>query len=331
MEIHQYIGVDLHKAFFQVCALDPRGERVWETRYDRSPDGIRTFVTRCTPQTAVAVEATTPTWSFVDAIGAHVGQVCVVDTRKTKLKAGYAAKTDRLDARRLADALRRESVVSIYVPPPAIREWRELCRHRLTLTQLRTRVLQRTRALLLRHGLGDPPTTRLRSAAGQAWLDQITLPRQAQQALDALRQLDRDLTTHLSRVDADVAREAAADPIVRQLQQVWGIGPVLGLMLRAEIGDIRRFPTPGHLASYAGLVPKVESSASHTRYGAITKDGSPWLRWALVELGVQTVRRRDPLGRWGRKLAMRKGAMIAHVALAREMCREIIDVWRHAA
>ena len=62
MEIHQYIGVDLHKAFFQVCALDPRGERVWETRYDRSPDGIRTFVTRCTPQTAVAVEATTPTW-----------------------------------------------------------------------------------------------------------------------------------------------------------------------------------------------------------------------------------------------------------------------------
>lgn len=331
MEIDQYIGVDLHKAFFQVCALNPRGERVWETRYARTPTDIATFVTRCTPQTAIAVEATTPTWSFVDQIGAHVGQVCVVDTRKTKLKAGYAAKTDRLDARRLADALRRESVVSIYIPPPPIRDWRELCRHRLTLTQLRTRVLQRTRALLLRHGLGDPPTTRLRSVAGQAWLDQITLPRHAQHALAALRQLDRDLTAHLGCVDADVAREAAGDPIVRQLQRVWGIGPVLGLMLRAEIGDIRRFPTPGHLASYAGLVPKVESSASRTRYGAITKDGSPWLRWALVELGVQTLRRRDPLGRWGRKLAVRKGAMIAQVALAREMCRDIMDVWRHAA
>jgi transposase len=331
MEIDQYIGVDLHKAFFQVCAVNPRGERMWETRYARTPAAIGTFVTRCTPQTAVAVEATTPTWSFVDAIGAHVGQVCVVDTRKTKLKAGYAAKTDRLDARRLADALRRESVVSVYVPPPRIREWRELCRHRLTLTQLRTRVLQRTRALLLRHGLGDPPTTRFRSAAGQAWLDRVTLPPQAQHALDALRQLDRDLTTHLARVDADVAREAASDPIVQQLQRVWGIGPVLGLLLRAEIGDIRRFPTPGHLASYAGLVPKVESSASRTRYGAITKDGSPWLRWALVEVGLQTLRRRDPLGRWGRKLAVRKGATIAHVALAREMCREIMDVWRHAA
>lgn len=331
MEVDQYIGVDLHKAFFQVCAVNPRGERLWEMRYARTPAEIGMFVTRCTPQTAVAVEATTPTWSFVDAIGAHVGHVCVVDTRKTKLKAGYAAKTDRLDARRLADALRRESVVSIYIPSATIREWRELCRHRLTLTQLRTRVLQRTRALLLRHGLGDPPTTRLRSVAGQAWLDQITLPRQAQHALEALRQLDGDLTRHLGRVDADVAREAAGDPIVRHLQRVWGIGPVLGLMLRAEIGVIHRFATPGHLASYAGLVPKVASSASHTRYGPITKDGSPWLRWALVELGVQTLRRRDPLGRWGRQLAVRKGAMIAHVALAREMCREIMDVWRHAA
>ena len=84
-----------------------------------------------------------PTWHFVDQIASHVGTVCVVDTRKTKLKAGYAAKTDRLDARRSADALRRESVVSIYVPPPAIRELRELSRHRLMLTQLRTRVLQR--------------------------------------------------------------------------------------------------------------------------------------------------------------------------------------------
>jgi transposase len=279
----------------------------------------------------VAVEATTPTWSFVDQIGDRVGQVCIVDTRKTKLKAGYAAKTDRLDARRLADALRRESVVSIYVPPRAIRELRELCRHRLMLTQLRTRVLQRMRALLLRQGLGEPPTSRLRSLVGQAWLDQIALPPHAQRALVTMRQIERDLTTQLAIIEADVAREALADPIVQRLQTLHGIGPVIGLMLRAEIGDITRFPTPGHLASYAGLVPQVDSSANHTRYGRITKDGSPWLRWALGEVGLQTLRRKDPLGRWGRKLAMRKGALMAQVALAREMCREIMNVWQHAA
>lgn len=331
METDQYIGVDLHKAFLQACAVTPKGDRRWEARYPRTPEGIAALLARCTTDTAVAVEATTPTWHLVDQIRDHVGHVCVVDTRKTKLKAGYAAKTDRLDARRLADALRRESVVSIYVPPPAIRELRELCRHRLTLVQLRTRVLQRMRALLLRQGLADPPTKRLRSRAGQTWLNQLSLPRQAQRALSTMRQIERDLTAQLGPVETDIGREALADPIVQRLQTVFGIGPVLGLMLRAEIGDVRRFPTPAHLASYAGVVPRVDSSASRTHYGRITKDGSPWLRWALVEVGVQTLRRRDPLGRWGRTLAVRKGAMKAHVALGREMCREIMDTWQRVA
>ena len=223
MEIDQYIGVDLHKASFQVCAITPRAERLWEGRFARTAEGIATFVARCTPRSAVAVEATTPTWHFVDQITAHVATVCVVDTRKTKLKAGYAAKTDRLDARRLADALRRESVVSIYVPSPAIREQRELARHRLMLTQMRTRVLSGC-APSCYVGLGDPPTTRLRSAAGQMWLDQLVLPPQAQRVLTTLRQIERDV--HATRpVEADNAREALADPIVRQLQTLHGIGP----------------------------------------------------------------------------------------------------------
>lgn len=328
METDQYIGIDLHKAFFQVAAMTRTGERTWEGKYPRTADGIDAFRARCTRQSAVAVEATTPTWSFVDQIIGEVGQVCIVDTRKTKLKAGYAAKTDRLDARRLADALRRESVVSIYFPPPAIRELRELCRHRLMLTQLRTRVLQRMRALLLRQGLGDPPARRLRSVEGQRWLDAVALPPQAQAALATMRLVERGISDPLAHVEAEVRREAEADPIVPRLQTIRGVGPIVGLMLRAEIGDIARFPTPGHLASYAGLVPRVDRSASHTHYGRITKDGSPWLRWALGEIGLHALRRPDQVGRWGRKLALRKGRMVAQVALARLACADVMERWR---
>lgn len=328
METDQYIGIDLHKAFFQACAMTRSGERMWEEKYPRTSEGIAAWRARCSRECAVAVEATTPTWSFVDQIIGDVGSVCIVDTRKTKLKAGYAAKTDRLDARRLADALRRESVVSIYFPPPPIRELRELCRHRLMLTQLRTRVLQRMRALLLRQGLGDPPARRLRSVEGQRWLDAIALPPQAQAALATMRLVERGISEPLARVEAEVRREAEADPIVPRLRRIRGVGPIVGLMLRAEIGDIARFPTPGHLASYAGLVPRVDRSASHTHYGRITKEGSPWLRWALGEIGLHALRRQDPVGRWGRKLAVRKGAMTAQVALARLACADIMQVWR---
>jgi hypothetical protein len=128
--MEQYIGVDLHKQFFQACAVNPIGERVWEMRFPRTEEGLALFRARCVGQTALAVEACGPTWPFVDAVQPTGARICVVDPRKTRLKAGFAAKTDRLDARRLADALRRDSVVSVYVPPPAIRELREVCRNR---------------------------------------------------------------------------------------------------------------------------------------------------------------------------------------------------------
>ena len=109
----EYIGIDLHKAFFQVCAVTASGERQWEQRWPTTDAGIAGLLARCGAQSRIAVEASSPTWAFVDRIVDHVGTVHVVDARKTRLKAGYAAKTDRLDAQRLADALRRDSVVGI--------------------------------------------------------------------------------------------------------------------------------------------------------------------------------------------------------------------------
>jgi transposase len=150
-----YIGIDLHQAFFQACAVTVTGDRAWEDRFPRTEAGIAALVARCTPRTAVAVEASTPTWHFADAVSDRVGELRIVDPVKTKLKAGYAAKTDRLDARRLADALRRDSVVGIYLPSVAIRELRELCRFRVTIVQMRTALVQRLRAVLLRQGVVD--------------------------------------------------------------------------------------------------------------------------------------------------------------------------------
>lgn len=321
--MEHYIGVDLHKAFFQVCAVTANGERLWEDRFPRSEEGIAAFVARCTPQTAIAVEASTPTWHFADAIVAHVGELRIVDSAKTRLKAGYAAKTDRLDARRLADALRRDSVVGIYYPPLEIRELRELCRGRHTLVQLRTRLLQRLRALLLRHGIVEARRLVRRDSA----LDGLVLPPRAAATVTSLRRLLADVRAEIATIDRDVHRLAQDDPIARQLQQIPGIGPVLALLVRAEIGEIHRFPTPGHLASYAGLVPRVEASAGRYHYGRITRRGSPWLRWALVEAAMHATGRHDPVGRWARRLAMRKGVLKARVAAARSLCEEIRTVW----
>ena len=143
----------------------------------------------------------------------------------------------------------------------------------------------------------------------------------------ALRRLLDAVRAEAVAADQHVRAAAAADPIAVGLQQIPGIGPVLGLMIRAEVGDIRRFPTPGHLASYAGLVPRVDASAKRVRYGRITRRGSPWLRWALIEAAIQGPKRTDPTGRWGRRLAIRKGALNARVALARRLCEDVFRSW----
>jgi transposase len=325
----EYIGVDLHKAFFQVCAIARTGERQWEQRWPTTDEGIAGLLTRCGPQSRIAVEASSPTWAFVDRIVTHVGAVHVVDARKTRLKAGYAAKTDRLDAQRLADALRRDSVVGIYYPPPPIRDLRELCRYRCHLARLQASVKQRIHALLLRHGVVVPVRS-LFSQRGAAWLERLTLPGWGGASLRGLRQILVDVRGQLVPVVSAIRATAATDVIARALDTRPGFGPVFSVTLRAEIGTITRFPDGPHLASYAGLVPRVERSGGRQWSGRITKAGSPWMRWTLIEAAIHQFRRQDDFGRWARQLAVRKGMLKARVAVARALCDALFDTWPRA-
>ena len=136
--------------------------------------GVAALTARGTPQSALAVEASTPTWHVADGVAPAVGDLRIVDPLKTTLKAGYAAKTDRLEARRLADALRRDRVVGIYYPPLAIRALRERCRHRHALVRVRTAVINRLRAVRRRQGLSD--ARRLATTADDRWLEPLALP-----------------------------------------------------------------------------------------------------------------------------------------------------------
>jgi transposase len=321
-----YIGIDLHKAFFQVCAVRPSGERQWEQRWPTTDQGIAGLLSRCGPQSRIAVEASSPTWAFVDRIVDHVGAVHVVDTRKTRIKAGYAAKTDRLDAQRLADALRRDSVVGIYYPPPAIRDLRELCRYRCHLARLQASLKQRIHALLLRHGVVVPVKS-LFGTRGTLWLDGLALPGWGGASLRGLRQVVLDVRSQLVPVMTALREAAAGDPIAQALDTRPGFGPVFSVTLRAEVGVIARFPDGPHLASYAGLVPRVERSGGRHWSGRITKTGSPWLRWVLIEAAIHQLRRPDDFGQWARRLALRKGVLKARVAVARALCDEVFEVW----
>ena len=159
-----------------------------------------------------------------------------------------------------------------------------------------------------------------------AWLATVHLPSEAAARCGA-RHVLTAIQVEAVEADAIVTARAAADPITGALDAMVGIGPVLGLTIRAEIGDVTRFRRGAELASYAGLVPRVDASADRYWSGRITRDGSPWLRWALVEMARHAIKRPDAVGRWARRLAVRKGLNKARVALARVLCDQVVTTW----
>ena len=106
---------------------------------------------------------------------------------------------------------------------------------------------------------------------------------------------------------------------MRLLTTVPGIGYYSALLIKSEIGDVTRFPSDESLCAYAGLVPSVHASGSHVRHGPITREGSRWLRWIMVECAHSHLRYETPITNFYHRVAERRGKQIAIVATARKL------------
>ena len=117
------------------------------------------------------------------------------------------------------------------------------------------------------------------------------------------------------------------DPGYRAVQTIPGIGPVLGAVFVAEIGDIRRFDRPEQLACWAGLTPKHHESDTHVHRGRITKQGSRLVRWAAIE-SVQILPKTSAVGRIRDQVGARRGRNIGVVAAARRQLEYVFYALR---
>ena len=247
-----------------------------------------------------------------------------------KLRAIAAAKlkNDQVDARMLAHLLRTGLIPAAYVAPPAVRTLRELLRHRAALVRIGTQLKNRVRALLAKRNV---------QLVGRSLMAKRTRQELAAVALDAVARQEMThclalldaLAGQVGELDAEIRRLASDDPQATLLMTVPGIGYYLALLIVAEVGEVERFHSARKLASYAGLVPTTRSSGGHTYHGRITKQGSSWLRWAMIEGAMHVARRPGPLRRFYERHRRRKGAKVARVALARKLLTQIYWMLRN--
>lgn len=318
-----HVGMDMHKRYSVVTVTDDEGnELVSGRRLENDDKKINDFLIELDGDVRVVMEAG-PSWHWMCDLLDEMG----IDNKlshplKTKAIASARIKTDKIDSSILSNLLRMNFIPEAYKPDIETRHLRELLRYRAYLVKMRTGIKNKVHALLTKLNIGNPYTD-LFGKAGTRFLHQLDLPPVHRRALDGYLGLIDDIDREISRADKQVDRALDKFPQAELLATIPGVGRILSLTILAEIADINRFPSAKQLASYSGLVPSTSQSGNTVRHGRITRQGSRWLRWALIEATVNVARYPGPLKDHYLKLRKRKGNKIARVACARKLCTYI--------
>jgi transposase len=199
-----------------------------------------------------------------------------------------------------------------------LRDLRDLLRHRVALTHMRSALKNRVHALLARQGVRHGHTD-LFGKAGLEFLAALELREPPRRRLDSLLALIADFDREIAVTTNEIDQRAKHDDRVDVLCQIRGVGRYTAMLVIAEIGDIGRFASARKLCAWAGLTPTVRSSDGKARLGHITRQGSRPLRWALVEAAQHAGRGGGPLRDDFERISKRRGRKIAKVAVARKI------------
>src|SRR5262249_38772470 len=280
-----YAAIDLHKHVLQAALLDPASGELRDARFPATREALREWGTPLQGRgAAVAIEATSGwrwAWRELTALGFRVELAEPAQTRALRGKK-RRAKNDRLDARWLALLLAKEMLPRSWIPPEDIQRLRDLTRLRQALRHDRTSWAQRLHAVLAHEGW-PCSRSKLLSINGRRWLAGLMLDTHVRGLIDSHLAIIDAVSAQMAEVERELRRLALSDRRLVALQTIYGVGPIVASHLLAEIGDVRRFRRADQVVRVAGLDPVVLDSAETKRRGKLSKQGSPHLRWALVQ------------------------------------------------
>src|SRR5215211_2405278 len=229
-------------------------------------------------ESKVALEATYG-WEWLADLLEDAGyELHLAHPLRTRAIAAARVRTDAVDARTLAQLLRADLLPEAYIAPRELRDLRDLLRHRVALTQMRSALKNRVHALLAKHGILHGYAD-LFGKDGSEFLAALELREPPRRRLESLLGLISDFDREIEAASGEIDARAKHDPRVDVLCQIRGIGPYTAMLVIAEVGDISRFGSARKLCAWAGLTPTIRSSDGKARLGHITKQGSRPLRW----------------------------------------------------
>jgi transposase len=281
----QYIAFDSHKRYTLASVEELNGGRLFETRIEHERGNMRDFLNRCEPGSPVAVETIGNWYWIIDEIEAAGMVPKLVHSRKAKLMLAMVNKTDKLDARGLNRLQRTGTLPTVWIPPGELRDQRELFRTRMVFSQQRTRLKNRIHATLSKYGLSIETAS---DAFGKRGREELhihfhTLPSHTQYAAQRLLEQLGVVEEQIYQFEQRMREVFGSTQYLKIITSLPGIGFILGVVILSEVGDIGRFPSAEHFASYAGTTPRVHASGGKIRYGQMRSDVNRYLKWAFIE------------------------------------------------
>jgi transposase len=310
--------MDVHGAFCQVAVSDG-GQARGVGRVATTPAELGRFASGLGTDDRVVLEATGNAWAIAAILERYAGEVVLAHPRRLRAVAEAKVKTDKVDARTLAELLAADLVPRVWRADEQTLALRRLSTRRRQIVHQRTRVKNEASAVLFRN-LVRPPVSDAFGVRGRRWLSQLELPTDERLALNGcLRRLDF-LGQELAEIDALIAERALASDDIRRLMTIPGVDVVTAATLIGVIGDITRFPTSKHLVGYLGLHPRISQSGERpAHHGRTAKEGSAAARHVLVEAAWMATRSPGPLRAFAERTRAKRGPNIAAVALARKL------------
>ena len=321
-----YTGLDLHKSFSYITTMNDKGEIVGQKKLPSNGEVVE-FLKEFGESMEVAIEAT-PSWYWLyDHLEDEGFDVKLSHPLRTKAIAYAKVKTDKVDSATLAHLLRSDLLPLSYVPEKPVRLNRELLRYRASLVKIQTRIKNKIHTILAKNNLSHDYTD-LFGKAGMAFLHSLSMPENYKIALEGYLCVLETLKHEIRGASKRVRQLAEDDQDSMLLMTIPEVGYYSALLIKSEIGDVRRFPSAKQLCSYAGLVPSTHASGNVCYHGHITKQGSRWLRWILIEAAIHAAKRTGPLRRFYCKVERKKGGKVAKVATASKLLERIYHMLR---
>ena len=292
----RYLALDIHKHYSVVAGVNFEGQVVVEPIRIEHADLESWLKKHIQPTDYVVIESTTNAWHIYDLLVPLAEKVLVANPIKVKQIAQARVKTDIRDTLILARLLAANMVPVIWVPPTHVRNLRYLLSQRRHLVGMHTATVNRMHSVAHRHHLNHPRGKRF-NEKNTKWQKDNVLSESEQFQLELDMNTKKHLAEQTEKITEKLRRMSHQKPWAESmlyLMQLPGFGVITGMTVLAAIGEITRFESPGHLASYSGLTPGLDQSGVKVRGKKITKEGRKDLRWAMVEVAQRAVKS-DPL------------------------------------